>query len=51
MVMGKANQLEYKMLLIQNTLEYGNKCQKDWKYLDPIFTSFDIKKNLPLESN
>ncbi|CAK86503.1 unnamed protein product (macronuclear) [Paramecium tetraurelia] len=50
MVLSKANQLEYKTVLIQDTLEYGMKCQKHWIYLDPIFTSEDIKKKLAKEA-
>lgn len=46
MVLGKANQLEYKIVLIQDTLELGMKCQKHWMYLDPIFASEDIKRKL-----
>lgn len=50
MVIGKANHLEYKIVLIQDTLENGMKCQKHWLYLDPIFSSFDIKSKLEKES-
>jgi dynein heavy chain len=46
----KANQLEYKIVLIQDTLEAGIKCQRTWMYLEPIFSSGDdIKKKLSLE--
>ncbi|CAD8045721.1 unnamed protein product [Paramecium sonneborni] len=50
MVLGKANQLEYKIVLIQDTLELGMKCQKHWMYLDPIFASEDIKRKLVEET-
>lgn len=50
MVLGKANQLEYKIVLIEDTLEYAMKCQKHWMYLDPIFENEDIKKKLSKET-
>ena len=45
----KANQLESKIVLIQDTLEGWIKCQRAWMYLEPIFSSEDIKKKLSLE--
>ena len=47
--LSKAYQLEYKIVLIQDTIEGGIKCQRTWMYLEPIFSSDDIKKKLALE--
>ncbi|CAD8132456.1 unnamed protein product [Paramecium pentaurelia] len=47
---GQANQLEYKILLVQDTLDFGMKCQKQWMYLDPIFSSEDIQTKLVEET-
>ena len=38
-----------KLLLIQDTIENCIKCQKGWLYLEPIFSSEDIKKKMPAE--
>lgn len=48
-VLRKANDLEGKLLLTQDTLEEWLKCQRSWVYLEPIFASEDIKKKLPVE--
>ena len=48
-VLNKANQLEAKIVLIQDTLEGWIKCQRGWMYLEPIFSSDDIKKKMPKE--
>ena len=48
-VINKANQIEYKIVLIQDTLEGWIKCQRGWIYLEPIFSSDDIKKKMPNE--
>ena len=34
---------------IQDTLDYWMKVQRGWMYLEPIFASDDIKKDLPTE--
>ena len=47
----KANELENKIILIQDTLEQWIKCQRSWMYLEPIFSSEDIKKKMQLESS
>jgi len=41
--------LEQKMNWIQDTLDYWMKVQRGWMYLEPIFASDDIKKDLPEE--
>jgi dynein heavy chain len=48
-VLNKANTLEAKIVLIQDTLEGWIKCQRGWMYLEPIFSSDDIKKKMPRE--
>lgn len=48
-VLNKANTLEGKIVLIQDTLEGWIKCQRGWMYLEPIFSSDDIKKKMPKE--
>lgn len=48
-VSNKANALEAKIVLIQDTLEGWIKCQRGWMYLEPIFISEDIKKKMPKE--
>ena len=50
-VLNKANQLESKIVIIQDTLEGWIKCQRGWMYLEPIFSSDDIKKKMPAETN
>ena len=47
--LSKANQLDYKIVMMQDTLDYGLKCQRTWMYLEPIFSSDDIKKKLAVE--
>ena len=39
-----------KLLLVSDTLEEWVKCQGQWMYLQPIFDSPDIVKQLPQES-
>ena len=46
-VVTRANQIEIKIVLIQDTLEGWIKCQRGWMYLEPIFSSDDIKKKMP----
>lgn len=41
---------QQKLLLVANTLEEWIKCQGQWMYLQPIFDSPDIIKQLPNES-
>ena len=48
-VLTKATTIETKIVLIQDTLEGWIKCQRGWMYLEPIFSSDDIKKKMPLE--
>ena len=37
------------LLLISSVLEEWNKCQKSWIYLQPVFDSADIAKDIPYE--
>nr|CAD7409039.1 unnamed protein product [Timema poppensis] len=41
---------EDKLHLTQFVLEEWTECQKQWMYLEPIFTSEDINRQLPAES-
>ena len=45
----KANELEAKLIMVQDTLEGWRKCQRGWMYLEPIFSSEDIKKKMVIE--
>jgi dynein heavy chain, axonemal len=37
------------LLTVSNVLEEWNKCQKSWVYLQPVFDSGDIAKDIPAE--
>ncbi len=39
-----------KLMLVSDTLEEWVKCQGQWMYLQPIFDSPDIMKQLPQET-
>ena len=39
-----------KLLLASDTLEQWVSCQGQWAYLQPIFDSGDIMKQLPVET-
>ncbi|XP_049940877.1 dynein axonemal heavy chain 1-like, partial [Schistocerca serialis cubense] len=41
---------EEKLHLTQDVLDEWVECQKEWMYLEPIFTSEDINRQLPVES-
>ena len=48
-IIKRANDLEQKLMCVQDTLEGWMKSQRSWMYLEPIFASDDIKKKMPLE--
>ncbi len=47
---GPANELNNNLRMVQSTLEQWTLCQRQWMYLEPIFTSQDIVRSLPEES-
>ena len=40
----------HKMMLVSDTIEEWINCQKQWMYLQPIFDSQDIMRQLPAET-
>lgn len=48
-VLTRASATETKIILIQDTLDGWIKCQRGWMYLEPIFSSEDIKEKMKTE--
>ncbi|KAI3382032.1 hypothetical protein SNEBB_005932 [Seison nebaliae] len=46
----KLNIWENKLHMTQDVLDEWMQCQRSWLYLEPIFTSEDIPRQLPVES-
>uniref|UniRef100_A0A8C3EP56 Dynein axonemal heavy chain 1 n=1 Tax=Corvus moneduloides TaxID=1196302 RepID=A0A8C3EP56_CORMO len=46
----RMNLWENKLKMTQDVLEEWLNCQRSWLYLEPIFRSEDIKRQLPVES-
>uniref|UniRef100_A0A8C5T8B7 Dynein axonemal heavy chain 1 n=1 Tax=Malurus cyaneus samueli TaxID=2593467 RepID=A0A8C5T8B7_9PASS len=46
----RMNLWESKLKMTQDVLEEWLNCQRSWLYLEPIFSSEDIKRQLPVES-
>jgi hypothetical protein len=49
-VRGEVNKLENSLKLFSNTLDEWLECQKNWMYLESIFSAPDIQRQLPKES-
>ena len=47
---GDIDEWNHKLMLVSDTLEEWVKCQGQWMYLQPIFDSPDIMKQLPQET-
>lgn len=45
----KVEEVERKLMGFQDLLQCWKACQRAWMYLEPIFVSEDLKKNMPLE--
>jgi dynein heavy chain len=45
----KTEEIEKKLIGIQDLLGEWLKCQRTWVYLNPIFASEDLKKKMPVE--
>ena len=45
----KVEEVERKLMGFQDLLQCWKTCQRAWMYLEPIFVSEDLKKNMPLE--
>lgn len=41
---------DMKLRMVQDVLEALSECQRSWLYLEPIFSSEDINRQLPVES-
>jgi len=50
-VLTVATKLEQQLNLVQETLEAWIKCQRSWLYLEPIFSSEDIKRDMGPEKD
>lgn len=50
-ILQKATLIETKIILIQDTLEGWIKTQRGWMYLEPIFSSEDIKAKMQTEKS
>ena len=48
-ILKRANDLELKIMLFQETMDNAIHCQRYWKYVEPIFSSEDIKHKMPRE--
>ena len=49
-IRGEVNKLESSLKLFSNTLDEWLECQKNWVYLESIFSAPDIQRQLPKES-
>eukprot|EP00828_Plagiopyla_frontata_P006289 TRINITY_DN1271_c0_g1_i2.p1 TRINITY_DN1271_c0_g1~~TRINITY_DN1271_c0_g1_i2.p1 ORF type:complete len:1883 (-),score=297.33 TRINITY_DN1271_c0_g1_i2:372-6020(-) len=49
-IRGKVEEWEKKLILISEILDEWLKCQRQWMYLENIFTAEDIQKQLPSET-
>uniref|UniRef100_H2YVP9 AAA+ ATPase domain-containing protein n=1 Tax=Ciona savignyi TaxID=51511 RepID=H2YVP9_CIOSA len=49
-IKGQVEDWERKLMLFSRTLDEWMQCQRNWLYLEPVFTTIDIQRQLPTES-
>nr|XP_018672447.1 dynein heavy chain 6, axonemal-like [Ciona intestinalis] len=49
-IKGQVEDWERRLMLFSRTLDEWMKCQRNWLYLEPVFTTIDIQRQLPTES-
>ena len=42
---------ERRLMLFARTIEEWFKCQRNWLYLEPVFSAADIQRQLPSEAD
>ena len=42
---------ERRLMLFARTLDEWMKCQRNWLYLEPVFTTADIQRQLPQDAS
>jgi len=47
---GQVDDWERRLMLFSRTLDEWMKCQRNWLYLEPVFTTVDIQRQLPSEA-
>ncbi|XP_076809994.1 dynein axonemal heavy chain 6-like [Clavelina lepadiformis] len=49
-IKGQVEDWERRLTLFSRTLDEWMKCQRNWLYLEPVFTTVDIQRQLPTEA-